>query len=113
MMGRRHRERRIYPQERDEVRTAAQRAVIELGLFPDPESGEWEVRTKQAMSTFSWGERIVVVTATNPGGGTQVLAESKLVFGFFDWGRNQSNVEQLLASIDGLLGPGTPAPLES
>jgi hypothetical protein len=63
------------------------------------------------MSTFSWGERIAVVTATNPGGGTQVVAESKLVFGFFDWGRNQRNVEQLLASMDGALGPGQQAPL--
>ena len=111
-MGRRYRERRIYPQDRTEVRNAAWRGVHELGLTPDPASGEWEVRSSQSMSTFSWGERIVVLTATNPGGGTQVVAESKLVFGFFDWGRNQRNVEQLLASMDEALGPGRPAPLE-
>lgn len=111
-MGRSHRERRVYPQDRDEVRAAAQRAVGELGLVPDPTSGEWEVRASQAMSTFSWGEKVVVLTATNPGGGTQVVAESKLVFGFFDWGRNQKNVEQLLATMDGVLGPGTPASLD-
>lgn len=108
-MGRLHRERRIYTQDRAEVRPMVDRAVRELGLEPDPASGEWEIRAAQPMSTFTWGERIHVLMATNPGGGTQVVAESKLVFGFFDWGRNQRNVETLLASLDHSLGPGEPA----
>ena len=87
------------------------RAVRELGLEPDPASGEWEVRAARPMGTFTWGERIEVVTATNPGGGTQVVAESKLVFGFFDWGRNQQNVEGIFASLDATLGAGRPDPL--
>ncbi len=86
----------------------ADRAVRELGLEPDPASGEWEVRAAQPMTNLSWGERIHVVTATYPGGGTQVAVESKLVFGFVDWGRNRRNVESVLASLDQTLGPGEP-----
>lgn len=89
------------------------RAVRELGLVPDPDSGEWEVRAAQPMTNLSWGERIHVLTATNPGGGTQVVAESKLVFGFVDWGRNRKNVEAIFESLDTTIGPGEPAPLES
>ncbi len=96
----------MYPQDRAEVRPAVDRAVRELGLAPDPTAGEWEIRASRPMSTLSWGERIQVVTATNPGGGTQVVIESKLVFGFVDWGRNQRNVESVIDSLDGLLGPG-------
>ncbi len=88
------------------------RAVRELGLEPDPDSGEWEVRAAQPMSNLSWGERIHVLTATNPGGGTQVVVESKLVFGFVDWGRNRRNVDAVLTSLDATLGPGTPDPLD-
>ncbi|MEM9565194.1 MAG: hypothetical protein AAGA93_21410 [Actinomycetota bacterium] len=97
----------MYAQDRSEVRPAVDRAVRELGLTPDPTSGEWEVRASQSMSTFSWGERIHVLTATNPGGGTQVVVESKLVFGFVDWGRNQRNVESIIGSLDDLLTPVT------
>lgn len=87
------------------------RAVRELGLQPDPQSGAWEIRASQPMSNLSWGERIHVVAATNPGGGTQVVVESKLVFGFVDWGRNQRNVETILESLDETLGPGEPSPM--
>jgi hypothetical protein len=90
----------------------ADRAVREIGLVPNPASGEWEVRASQPRSNYTWGERIHVITATNPGGGTQVVVESKLVFGFVDWGRNQRNVEAVLASLDATIGPGQPAPLE-
>lgn len=89
----------------------ASRAVRELGLQPDPASGEWEIRAAQARSNYTWGERIHVVTATNPGGGTQVVVESKLVFGFVDWGRNRRNVEAIFAVLDETIGPGQPAPL--
>ena len=89
------------------------RAIRELGLaIPTRQSGEWEVRAARAMGTFTWGEKIHVLTATNPGGGTQVVAESKLVFGFFDWGRNRQNVEAIFESLDTTIGPGEPAPLE-
>ncbi len=91
----------------------AERAIREMGLTPDPASGEWEVRAARAMGTFTWGEKIHVLTATNPGGGTQVVAESKLVFGFFDWGRNRQNVEAIFDSLDTTIGPGQPAPLEN
>ncbi len=87
------------------------RAVRELGLEPDPSGGEWEVRAARPMGTLTWGERVHVVTATNPGGGTQVVAESKLVFGFVDWGRNRQNVEAIFAALDATIGPGEPAPL--
>lgn len=110
-MGRRYRERRIYEADRGAARAMADRAVREIGLEPDQASGEWEIRAARPMGTFTWGERIHVLTATNPGGGTQVVVESKLVFGFYDWGRNQQNVEAILAALDDTLGPGRPAPL--
>ncbi|MGI9595520.1 MAG: hypothetical protein ACR2QK_05135 [Acidimicrobiales bacterium] len=111
-MGRKYQERRIYSQGQAEVRTAVERAVYELGLEVKPGSSEWEIQGSRSMSTFSWGEQIKVLMATSPGGGTQVLAESKLVFGFVDWGRNQKNVEQLLESMAALVGPGEVAPIE-
>lgn len=111
-MGRRYRERRIYQSGRAETRAMVDRAVREIGLEPDPSSGEWEVRAARPMGTFTWGERIHVVAATNPGGGTQVVAESKLAFGFFDWGNNQRNVESIFDSLDSTIGPGQPAPLD-
>lgn len=110
-MGRLYRERRIYQATRAEARAMGDRAIREIGLDPDPSSDEWEIRAARPMGTFTWGERIHLVTATNPGGGTQIVVESKLVFGFFDWGRNRQNVEAILASLDTTIGPGEPAPL--
>lgn len=111
-MGRMHQERRIYSQSQGEVRGAAERAIYELGLTIDPGATEWEVRARRSMTTQTWGERIKLLMATAPGGGTQVLAESKLAFGFFDWGRNQANVEALFTSMEVVLGPGEAAPIE-
>ncbi len=107
-----YQERRIYSQPQAEVRVAVERAVYELGLEVKPDSSEWEIRGARTMSTLSWGEQIKVLMATSPGGGTQVLAESKLVFGFVDWGRNKKNVDQLLTSMAALIGPGEVAPIE-
>lgn len=112
-MGRRYAERRIYSQSQTEVRQAVTRAVYELGLEVKPDASEWEIRAARSMSNLSWGERISVLMATSPGGGTQVVAESKLVFGFVDWGRNQNNVDALFNSMAALLGPGEIAPLDS
>lgn len=111
-MGRRYQERRIYTQTQAEVRQAVERAVYELGLEVKPESTEWEIQGARTMSALSWGEQVKILMATSPGGGTQVLAESKLTFGFVDWGRNQKNVEDLLNSMGALLGPGESAPIE-
>lgn len=111
-MGRRYQERRIYSQDQPEVRQAAERAVYELGLSVKPGATEWEVQASQSMSALSWGERLTLLIATAPGGGTQVLAESKLVFGFVDWGRNRENVTSLFTSMEALLGPGEPVPVE-
>ncbi len=111
-MARTHRQRRIYDQPQAEVRQAVERAMYELGLEIKPDSTEYEVRGVHSMSTLSWGEQVKVLLATFPGGGTQVVAESKLVFGFVDWGRNTSNVEGLFGSMAALLGPGEAAPLE-
>lgn len=112
-MGRRYQQRRIYDRPQSEVRRGVERAVYELGLEVQPDSSEWEIQASRSMSTLTWGERVKVLMATSPGGGTQVLAESKLVFGFVDWGRNQKNVEQLFESMAALLGPGEMAPTES
>ncbi len=111
-MARVYRERRVYPQPQSEVRQVAERAVYELGLAVKPDATEWQISASRSMSTLSWGERLTVQMATSPGGGTQVVAESKLVFGFVDWGRNRTNVEALLASMDDVLGPGERTPLE-
>jgi hypothetical protein len=111
-MGRVYRERRIYGCSQAEVRAAAERAVYELGMAIKPASTEWELQADRTMSALSWGERIKALMATSPGGGTQVLLESKLVFGFIDWGRNQQNVESFFETIETIIGPGEPAPLE-
>ena len=111
-MGRRYQERRIYPQAQAEVHQAADRALLEMGLDRKAGATEYEIQASQTMSALSWGERVTVRMATAPGGGTQVLAESKLVFGFVDWGRNQGNVEQLFSAMETVLGPGEPAPIE-
>jgi hypothetical protein len=102
-------ERRIYARDRADVRSAVERAVTEVGMRLDPPEGEWEVRASRPASLMTWGERIHVVTATNPGGGTQVVVESRLAFGLLDWGRNRENVQAILAALDGALGPGEPA----
>lgn len=112
-MGRRYAERRIYRQTQAEVRQAAERAIYEMGLEVKPGATEWEIRAARSISNLSWGERISILMATSPGGGTQVVAESKLVFGFFDWGRNRQNVEALFTSMAALVGPGEIAELDS
>lgn len=111
-MGRMYRERRIYQSPQREVRAAAERAVYELGMEVKPAATEWELEASRSISPLTWGERVKALVATSPGGGTQVLIESKLVFGFVDWGRNQKNVVEMFASMEHLLGPGEPAPLE-
>lgn len=112
-MGRVYRERRIYGCTQAEVRAAAERAVYELGMAVKPDSTEWELQADRAMSALSWGERMKALMATSPGGGTQVVLESKLVFGFMDWGRNQKNVESFFETMETVIGPGEPAPLET
>lgn len=67
--------------------------------------GTIEVKATQQASPFSWGENISALLASAPGGGSQVVVQSKLKFGFFDYGRNQANVEKLFDAIDGRLGP--------
>lgn len=111
-MGSTYQERRIYDHTQAEVRSAVERAMYELGLNIDPVVSEYEMRADRTMSTFSWGERIKVLMATSPGGGTQVLMESKLVFGFVDWGRNQKNVKAMFDAMAQLIGEGVIAPVE-
>lgn len=108
-----YRERRIYKKPQADVRAAAKRAVYELGMEVKPESTEWEIQAGYSISPLTWGERVKALMATSPGGGTQVLVESKLVFGFVDWGRNQKNVTELFAAMETVLGPGEPAPVET
>ncbi len=105
-VGRTFSERRVFPQGQNEVRSAAERAVHEQGWSIKPGATEWELRAAQNMSSMSWGERITISMGTAPGGGTQVIADSKLVFGFVDWGRNKSNVHDLFRSMETVLGPG-------
>ncbi len=111
-MARTYRQRRIYDHRQTEVGQAVERAMYELGLEIKPDATEYEVRGARSMSTLSWGEQVKVLLATSPGGGTQVIVESKLVFGFVDWGRNRSNVEAIFTSMAALLGPGEIAPVE-
>ena len=99
-MARRATGRRVYAQDRSGVRTAVEAVVGALGLRLEDAAGEWEVRARRGVSLMTWGERIQIVTATNPGGGTQVVVESRLTFGLIDWGRNQSNVDEILAALD-------------
>ena len=81
-MGRVYRERRIYQVPQGEVRAAAERAVYELGLGIKPAATEWEIEATRSISPLTWGEKVKTLMATSPGGGTQVIVESKLVFGF-------------------------------
>ena len=104
-MARRATGRRVYAQDRSEVRAAVEEVVGALGMRLEESDGEWEVRARQPVSFMTWGERIQVITATNPGGGTQVVAESRLSFGLVDWGRNQRNVDDILARLDERLDP--------
>lgn len=72
-----------------------------------PGATDYQIRVTQGVSGGSWGERISLTLATFPGGGTQVVIESKLVLGLWDWGRNADNVTTLFASMESVLGPGT------
>lgn len=105
-MPRRHTERRTYAQRPHEVRATVERVVRELGLRPRPGDGEWEIVASRPIGPMTWGERITVITATDPGGGTQVIAESRLTFGLVDWGHNRANVESILGGLDTTLGTG-------
>ncbi len=111
-MGRTYTERRIYAEPQTKVRAAVERAVYELGMEVQPGSTEWEIKASHSMSALTWGERITGLMATSPGGGTQAVIESKLVFGFVDWGRNQKNVAGMFEAMEALIGPGELAPLE-
>lgn len=111
-MGRSYRERRVYQYPQAEVRVSVERAMHELGMPMKPGASEWEIRATRSFSAKSWGERLTIHMATFPGGGTQVIAESKLVFGLVDWGRNQSNIEEIYDSMAALVGPGEVAPLD-
>lgn len=111
-MARVYQQRRIFDRPQAEVRIAVERAMYQQGMSIKPHGTEWELRASRSMSSLSWGERIKVLLATSPGGGTQVLTESKLVFGFVDWGRNQENVEGLFDAMEDLAGPGRIVPVD-
>jgi hypothetical protein len=112
-MARKFSERRIYEQPQTEVRQAVERALVELGLTIKPGGTEWEITASRGINPLSWGERITVTMATFPGGGTQVITESKLSLGiaFVDWGRNQANVEAIYQAMEPVVGPGERADL--
>lgn len=105
-MARIHSERRVFPQPQTEVYRAAERAIVEAGLRIGSGATEYELRAERGINSGSWGERITFTMATFPGGGTQVIIQSKLVLGLFDWGRNANNVERLFGSMEIVLGPG-------
>lgn len=105
-MARIHQEKRVFPQPQAEVRRAAERAIVEAGLSLSSEATEYELKASRGINSGSWGERIRFIMATSPGGGTQVIIESKLTLGFFDWGRNKDNIESLFSSMEVVLGPG-------
>lgn len=79
----------------------------------EPGATETEIKGSKGMSALSWGENITVNMGTFPGGGTQVLIESRLKFslGFVDWGKNQANCETLTAALENRLGPGRVEPV--
>ena len=114
-MPRSHHDRRTYAHDPADVRLAVPRVMGELGLRLRPGAGEWEVQASRPISMVTWGERITVTSATNPGGGTQVIVESRLSFGLVDWGRNRRNVDEILDALDAWFGvdrsppPGGPA----
>lgn len=105
-MARRYQERRVFPQSQSEVVVIAERAVAEVGLKINGRTADHELKASKGIQSGSWGERIRFQLATFPGGGTQVIIESRLVFGLFDWGRNRENVEGLFRSMEVVLGPG-------
>ncbi len=111
-MARMYRERRTFPQPQAEVYRAAERAIIEAGLKLGAGTTEYEIKTSRGINGGSWGERIVFTMATFPGGGTQVIIQSKLVLGIFDWGRNRENIESLFSSMEVVLGPGSRLEIE-
>jgi len=105
-MARSYRERRVFDHPQAEVRRAAERAVVEVGLTIAPGGTDWQLAAQRGVNAGSWGERIRFTMATNPGGGTQVIIESKLVLGLFDWGKNRENISALFSSMEVVLGPG-------
>lgn len=108
-----YRQRRVFPQPQLEVQRAAERAVVEAGLKLGSGSTEYEMKASRGINGGSWGERIVFTMATFPGGGTQVIIQSKLVLGLADWGRNEQNVHELFSSMEVVLGPGNILEIET
>lgn len=102
-MGRKYSERREFQRNVEDTVRAVEVAFTECGFPPSrsnsPSAGMIEVRASQQMSLASWGENVSAKVAAAPGGGSQVVVESKLIFGFVDWGRNKTNVDQVLVAL--------------
>ncbi len=102
-VGRKYSERLEFQRSAEDTIRAVEVAFTECGFPPSrsntPSTGMTEVRASRQMSAGSWGENVTAQVATAPGGGSQVVVESKLVFGFVDWGRNKTNVSQVVLAL--------------
>ncbi|MBI2077032.1 MAG: hypothetical protein HYT80_01490 [Euryarchaeota archaeon] len=64
------------------------------------ERTERRVVVRSGFSIRSWGEEITVDVLARPSGGTRVKAESRILVGLWDWGKNRSNLARLTKALD-------------
>ena len=96
---------RVYAQDYSLVFDAVCRAIPDARmkfLSADPATGAISAGSSVSMST--WGERVDIHVGQSAPGQVQVSIRSGLKFGLMDWGKNQKNVDRLLASIDQAIG---------